>query len=68
VVQFETLSRVLTSPEHTLKLRCDACGHQDVWDREKAIAMFGGDASPYLVRHRLVCGACFARGRSEVWI
>ena len=65
---FETLAKVMTSDDATLKLRCWNCGYQDEWTRAKALTTFGGDASPYLVRHRLVCGACFARGRSEVWI
>ena len=68
MAQFETLVRVMTSPHDTLKLRCLACGHEDAWDREKAIAALGPDACPYIVRHRLVCGACFARGQSEAWI
>jgi hypothetical protein len=65
---FETLDRVMTSPHDTLKLRCEKCGHRDEWTRDQAMATLGGDASPSLVRHRLVCGACFSRGLSEVWI
>jgi uncharacterized Fe-S cluster-containing radical SAM superfamily protein len=65
---FETLQKVMTSDDATLKLRCGACGHRDEWPRARAIATFGGDATPYLVRHRLVCGACYARGRAQAWI
>jgi hypothetical protein len=65
---FETIGRVMTSPGQTLKLRCGACGHRDEWDREKALAILGPDACPYLIRHRLVCGACHGRRRTEVWI
>ena len=65
---FETLGRVMTSDAHTLKLKCVACGHQDEWSRQKALATLGPDASPSLVRHNMVCGACYARGQTEVWI
>ena len=65
---FETLQRVMTSRNDTLKLRCTACGHQDEWARDKAFTVLGGDACPYIARHRLVCGECYARGRAEVWI
>jgi len=64
----ETLQKVMASEHDTLKLRCQKCGHQDEWTRAKALETFGADASPSLVRHRLVCGACYARGHSEVWI
>ena len=65
---FETLGRVMTGSNQTLKLRCGACGHTDEWTRDQAFATFGPDAAPYLVRHRLICGSCLARGRAEVWI
>jgi len=65
---FDTLARVMTASSDTLKLRCRLCGHRAEWTRDRAMATFGVHASPFTVRHRLVCEACGARGRSEVWI
>jgi hypothetical protein len=65
---YETLERVMVGDGTTLKLKCGACGHQDAWSRKRAIDTLGPDAVPYLIRRRLVCGACFSRGRTEVWI
>ncbi|MGH7025674.1 MAG: hypothetical protein ACREEB_19100 [Caulobacteraceae bacterium] len=65
---FETLERVMTAQADTLKLRCAACGHQDEWTRDKALKTLGRDASPFILRHRLVCGECYARTGVEVWI
>jgi hypothetical protein len=65
---FETIGRAMTSDAQTLKMKCAACGHEDEWSRQAALATLGADARPHLVRHRLVCGKCYARRRTEVWI
>lgn len=65
---FETLGRVMLSPRATLKVRCLACGHGAEWSRLRAFAVFGADASPFMVRRALVCGACGETQRLEVVI
>ena len=65
---FETIGRVMTSDAQTLKMKYTACGHQDEWSREKALATLGPDACPYIVRHRLICGECYSRRPTGVWI
>jgi hypothetical protein len=65
---FATIGRVMTTYDQTLKLRCTACGHEDEWTREKALATLGPDTCPNFVRHRIVCGRCYSRRRTEVWI
>ncbi len=65
---FETIGRVMVSDTQTLKMKCTACGHQDEWSREKTLASLGADACPYTARHRLVCGHCYSRRRTVVWI
>ena len=64
----ETIGRAMTSDAQTLKMKCGSCGHEDEWSRQAALATLGADARPDLVRHRLVCGACYSRRRTEVWI
>jgi hypothetical protein len=65
---FETLRRVVTSADATLKLRCEACGHRAEWTREQAFTVFGPDAAPYDIRHRLKCNSCGERGGVSVSI
>jgi hypothetical protein len=65
---FETLARVMLSPGDRLKMRCAACGHRAEWSRAQAFAAFGADASPFVVRRALVCGACGETRHLEVTI
>ena len=65
---FETLARVMTSPGDTLKIQCQACGHEIVWTRREAFGRLGLDASPFSARRRLACGHCGERTRLGVWI
>jgi hypothetical protein len=37
-------------------------------NRERAFAAFGHYASPFEIRHRVVCTACGARRQTRVWI
>ncbi len=64
----ETIGEAMTSDAQTLKMKCTSCGHEDEWSRQAALADLGADACPDLVRHHLVCGKCYSRGRTEVWI
>jgi DNA-directed RNA polymerase subunit RPC12/RpoP len=65
---FETLNRVMSKAGDTLKLRCEACGHRADMTRERSLSAFGPDASPFEIRHRVVCTACGARGQSAAWV
>ena len=60
---FETLGRVMVAPTATLKLDCEACGHRRTYSRTQAFAIFGIDASPFVVRRRSVCAQCGERRR-----
>jgi uncharacterized Fe-S cluster-containing radical SAM superfamily protein len=65
---FETIGRAMTSDAQTLKMKCGWCGHEDEWSRQAALAALGADARPDLVCHRLVCGQCYSRRHTAVWI
>jgi rRNA maturation protein Nop10 len=64
---FETLAKVM-SPSDTLKLTCEACGHRAEWTRRDAFALYGPDATPYVVRRRSQCRQCGERARIAVTI
>lgn len=64
-MMFENLTRTMR-PDHTLKLRCDACGHQAAFDRDTAFKLFGPDASPFEIRRRGKCRDCETSGRVTV--
>jgi len=65
---FETLARVMLAPGDTLKIECEACGHRLELSRRDAFAMFGADASPFVVRRRSRCAACGERRRVAVTV
>jgi DNA-directed RNA polymerase subunit RPC12/RpoP len=64
---FQNLNRMLVAGG-TLKIRCDACGHQVTWPKSFAVERLGGDATPYELRRRLACSACGKKGFVSVWI
>lgn len=65
---FETLARVMTASQATLKIECGACGHKAVWNRRTAFDRLGADASPYTARRQLICSRCGDRLRVIVSI
>jgi hypothetical protein len=63
---FETLGRVMLAANDTLKIECETCGHRVEWSRRDAFALFGLDASPFVVRRRSRCANCGERNRIAV--
>jgi hypothetical protein len=67
MTMFQNLRRVMGEAS-TLKLECEACGHEARWTRSQAFARLDPDASPYEIRTRLRCESCGARGQTQVRI
>lgn len=67
MTMFQTLHRMMGGAA-TLKIACEACGHQATWTSDQAIGRLGPDAIPVDIRRRLKCGSCGVVGRSRVWI
>ncbi len=67
MTMFQNLHRMMLG-KATLKIRCEACQHCASWSREEALRRLGPDASPFDIRRKLVCAACGAPGRANVWI
>jgi hypothetical protein len=63
MAMFETLARVMTASQDTLKIHCDGCGQRAVWTRQEAFDRLGPDCSPYTVRRKLICKKCGGRER-----
>ena len=68
MTMFQNLHRVMRSPDQTLKLACEACGHTTVLGRDDAIAIYGPDAGPFLIRRASRCGVCGERADIQVRI
>lgn len=67
MTMFQNLHRMLANA-HTLKIACEACGHEATWTSAQAVQRLGPDAMPFDIRRRLVCSCCGRAGRSKVWI
>lgn len=67
MTMFQNLHRMMTGAA-TLKIECEACGHQATWSSSQAFRRLGPDAIPVDIRRRLKCGACDRVGQSKVWI
>jgi hypothetical protein len=68
MAMFETLARVMTGPQYTLKIRCNACDHRAEWGRQEAFDRLGADSSPYELRRKLICITCGERGNVSAWV
>ena len=66
MTMFQNLGRMMGEGA-TLKIECEACGHETTWSRATAFKRLGPDASPSDIRRRLAC-RCGAAGRARVWI
>lgn len=64
---FQNLRRMLSGGS-TLKLSCEACGHEAAWTRAEALQRLGGDATPCDIRRRVACSGCGCCGRVRAWI
>lgn len=67
MTKYETLGTVLRYQDK-LKIECGRCGHKAEIGQRDAIALFGGDATPFDIRRRLRCSRCHEVGRVEVRI
>jgi hypothetical protein len=67
MTMFQNLRRMMGGAA-TLKITCEACGHEATWTGALAFKQLGGDATPLDCRRRLACAECGARGRAHVWI
>jgi hypothetical protein len=67
MTMFQTLRRRMGGSE-TLKITCEACGHEVTWTQAHAFRVLGPDATPFEIRRRLACSACGRTGRVHVWI
>ena len=67
MTMFQTLHRMMANAA-TLKIACEACGHEATWTSAQAFKRLGPDAAPFDIRRRLVCSACGRAGRAKVWI
>ena len=67
MTMFQNLSRMLARAA-TLKIACEACGHEANWTAAQAYQRLGPDAIPFDIRRRLICQSCGCKGRSRVWI
>jgi hypothetical protein len=67
MTMFQNLRRMMSGAA-TLKITCEACGHEATWTGAQAFQRLGGDATPLHCRRRLACAACGVRGRAHVWI
>jgi ribosomal protein S27E len=64
---YETLGKLMSASQ-TLKLKCEACGHQAEWPRADAFKRFGMNASAFMIRRRSKCAGCGEGQRIAVWI
>jgi hypothetical protein len=64
---FQNLHRMMAGAA-TLKITCEACGHEAAWTQAQAFRLLGPDATPFDIRRRLACSACGRTGRVHVWI
>jgi hypothetical protein len=67
MTMFQNLRRMMGGAA-TLKISCEACGHEATWTCAQAFKRLGGDATPLDCRRQLACSACGRRGRAHVWI
>ena len=67
MTMFQNLRRMMSGAA-TLKISCEACGHEATWTCAQAFQRLGGDATPLDCRRLLACSACGRRGRAHVWI
>jgi hypothetical protein len=67
MTMFQNLRRMMGGAA-TLKISCEACGHEATWTSAEAFQRLGGDATPRDCRRRLACSGCGHRGRAHVWI
>jgi hypothetical protein len=65
---FQILGHVMDDPRVVLRLKCNACRHEAVWRRDRALRAFGSGATPGEVRKRIKCGACGERRRVDAWV
>lgn len=65
MTKYETLGTSLRYQDK-LKIECGHCGHKAEIGQRDAIELFGEDATPFDIRHRLRCSQCRRRGMVEV--
>lgn len=46
-----------------LTITCRRCGNRQVWPRDQAIQVLGGETLPHQIRGKIRCDLCGARGR-----
>jgi hypothetical protein len=66
MAMFEVIGRVMAHGS-VLTTTCQ-CGHQAVFTRAQAVALFGYHAAPYDLRKALVCSRCGARDNASLSI
>ena len=64
---FQNLGNTLGRQSDTLKIRCDACKHEAVWNKRMAIRVFGERAVRYDITRRLRCSRCDKK-QVSIWI
>jgi hypothetical protein len=64
----ESLANRMNSEADSLKLKCEACGHQAEFMRAAAWKMFGMGATPHSIRRRAKCILCGERNLVAIWI
>jgi predicted RNA-binding Zn-ribbon protein involved in translation (DUF1610 family) len=68
MMMFQTLQRVMTGADQTLRLECGACGHAAALVRDDAFALFGPAAGPYEIRRASRCRQCGEREKIRISI
>ena len=63
--RYETLATAMRYQDK-LKIECGHCGHKAEIGQRDAIELFGPDATPFDIRHRLRCSRCHKGGKVEV--
>lgn len=67
MTMFQNLRRSMRRTD-TLKLACEACGHEVALRYDAATQRFGDSATPSDVRRRAICSGCGERQALRIWI